>query len=134
MEKALNSSDFFHKKQDSEWQLLGELTLSNESAGDEPLHSWLTDLLQALSLPPELLGRVAKSAQEAVAHALQSELKLEHIHLKIFGPLGATSVGQTWGFFGVERIEDPTEDGLSASHAVRFYLYPENLEGTEPSR
>src|SRR5512144_113168 len=120
MDERLTDSDLSYPQgSHSQWQLLGELTLSNEPAGEEQIHPWLTGLLKPLSLYPEFLTRLASSARDAARQALQPELKLEHIHLKVFGPHKPGSTGQTWGVFRVQKLED------TASHAVESYLYTE---------
>jgi len=129
MDENLNTSDVSRPQGNhSQWLLLGELTLSNETAGDGQIRPWLIDLLQPLSLPAEFVNRIARSASEAATRVLQSEQKLEHIHLKIHGPGESTAPRQTWGFFRVEKIENPAEAGTGASHAIEFYLYTEDLE------
>ena len=128
MTKTLNSSDSSHPQSNQAgWQMLGELTLTSESAGDEQIRSWLNGLLRPLSLHPEFLNRIAGSARDAAKRALQPEMNLEHLHLMIFGPRAPVFTGQTWGFFRVQKIEG------ASSHAVEFYLYTEGPETTDRS-
>jgi len=125
MAKVLKSSSSSHSQGNhADWQMLGELTLTNESAGDEQIRSWLTGLLLPLALQAEFLNRIVVFARDAARRALQPELKLEHIHLKIFCPRDLASTGQTWGFFQVQKLEDVS------SHAVEFFLYTEGSETT----
>jgi hypothetical protein len=131
MDETVNSTDHPHPHGNhSQWQLLGELTLSNEDSSVGQIPAWLLQLLEPLPLRPRLVNRIAASARDAAARVLQPELKLEHIHLKIYGPRRSVSTGQTWGFFRVEKIENSSEVGASASHAVEFYLYTEGPEST----
>jgi hypothetical protein len=129
MDETLNASDSSPiQKNTPNWRLFGELALSNVADSDEQIHSWLKEILRPLSLHPEFLERIARSARDAAARALQPELKLAHIHLKIFGPRESNKSGQTWGFFRVEKVESVHEGDDSASHAVEFYLYTEGRE------
>ena len=135
MDERSTSSDLpYPQGSHSQWQLLGELTLSNEPAGEEQIRTWLTGLLISLSLPAEFLTRLASAARDAAARALQPDRKLEHIHLKIFGPRVSTTAGQSWGFFQVEKIENAAGADDSASHAVEFYLYSEGPESIDRSQ
>jgi hypothetical protein len=124
----LNTSDISHVPGNhSEWQSLGELTLSNESADKEQIHLWLTGLLLSLSLHPDFLDRIVKSAQDAAARAFQNETagKADHIHLVIYGPRDQGTKPGTWGFFRVEKVENTTGEPSTAAHSVEFYLYRE---------
>jgi hypothetical protein len=112
----------------AEWQTLGELTLSNRSDDHERIRSWLTELLHPLTLYAEFLNKIAISAEEAAARALQPGRKPEHIHLRILVSRDRISTGQSWGFFLVEKIENPSDAGSSASHSVEFYLYTEGQQ------
>jgi hypothetical protein len=114
--------------------MLGELTLSNELAADEQIRPWLIELLRPLSLYPDFLGRITRSARDAAARAFHPVLKLGHIHLRIFVTRDPVSTGQTWGFFRVEKIENASAAGDAASHSVEIYLYVEGLETTDRSR
>lgn len=102
----------------SDWQLLGELKLALGSRADGAISAWLTELFKPLQLHPDFLNRILKSAQDATARLLQAGLPLEHIHLMIFVPQDRAAAGQSWGFFRIEKTQDP-------DHAVEFYLYPE---------
>ena len=131
----MDSSDLSHTRSNStEWQMLGELTLSDESTVDEQISAWLTQLLRPLSLYPEFLNRIIHSAQEATTRVLHPDLKLDHVHLTIFGPRDTVSIRQTWGFFQVEKVKQANMADTSALHAVEFYLYAESPESIEPSR
>ena len=109
----------------TDWQILGELEFPISAESDGAINSWLTETLLPIHLHADFLHKVLKSAQHAVARMLLNEMKIEHIHLLIFAPVDRTSRGQTWGFFRIEKIENPVETRNHPHHTIEFYLYVE---------
>lgn len=92
--------------------------------GSITTRSLLGEKLDPLQLPMELMDRIVKSIQEVLARAVIAETGSEHIHLFIFVPVNYSTMGRTWGFFRIERI-NAGDNNASPSHAVDLYLYPE---------
>lgn len=111
-----------------DWQILGEIELLSGMGADDTIHLWLRKLLEPLGLHSDFLGKVLESAQDAAGRAMRSErvAKLGHLHLLVYAPNHAASPGQTWGFFQIKKMRDPTEDRKRYDHTIEFYLY---LEG-----
>lgn len=112
---------------DSDWQVWGELELPVKVSADDAIHAWLAEILEPLRLPADFRERVLRSAQDAAARLMQVEtiLKHEHIHLKVFVPEDRASRAQTWGFFRIEKIENGAGNDGPTDHAIEFYLYIE---------
>ena len=110
-----------------DWQILGTLELPVNSDFDHVVSRWLTNVLGPLDLHTDFLGKVLKSAQDAVAHAMQIEPKmaLEHLHLLVFAPTNSISERRSWGFFRIEKVSLPTEKAKAYDHSIEFYLYLE---------
>jgi hypothetical protein len=128
MDKTLNASDFSHtRKNDSQWQFLGELELPAGADLDGTIRVWLMELFDPLALHGDFLNRILKSAQDAAARVFQSETaeKYDHIHLVIYGPREQVSTPGTWGFFRVEKVENTAEEPSTVAHSIEFYLYME---------
>jgi len=108
------------------WQILGELELTVNPNADHTINKWLAATLSPLDLSADFLNKVLRSAQEAAARAMQTEtvMKFQHTHLLVFAPEDHTSIGRTWGFFRIEKIEGAA-DVDSPNHAIEFYLYLE---------
>jgi hypothetical protein len=109
----------------TDWQILGELELPISAESDGAINAWLTQTLFPMRLHADFLNKVLKSAQHAVARMMLNEIKFGHIHLLIFAPVDRTSRGQTWGFFRIEKIENPVETKNHPHHTIEFYLYVE---------
>jgi len=124
----MNNFHSFHNNSYTDWQLLGELTLRLGANIEEPLQAWLSEVLGPLKLNSLLLNRIMSAAKHAAGRALRSGRveEFDHLHLLVHVPRQATSRGQTWGFFQIEKLGDSDETRRSGDHAVEFYLY---LEG-----
>ena len=111
----------------TEWQLLGELNLSVNSASDFAINPWLTELLSPLDLSTDFLNRVLESAQVSVTRILRPiAIPIPvRIHLSIFAPYKQIPERKTWGFFHIERIENQGEAVDARNHAIDYYLYVE---------
>jgi hypothetical protein len=111
-----------------DWQLLGNLTLTEQYSKGGLIQTWLVEILSPLSLNTNLLDKIVTSAQLAAQYTLQSTSarKIKHIHLLIFTSALHPSNGQTWGFFRIEKIDHLVEENQLPDHAIEFYLY---LEG-----
>jgi len=114
-------------KDNSGWQILGELELPTSASVDDSLSAWLTETLHPLDLPSELLNKIIISAQDAAAHAVQAEIihKFEHVHFVVFVPSKQDEKESAWGFFRVQKIDYAKETDNDSDHAVEFYLYGE---------
>jgi ribosome maturation protein Sdo1 len=109
------------------WQFLDELELPVSSDAEYHLRTWLTSSLNPLNMHADVLNKVLKSAQEAVARLIRAEvaIKLERIKITLLVPAECTSKGQSWGFFRVEKSMNRTENTLAPGCAIEFYLYQE---------
>jgi len=124
----LNATDDLHgQRNDSEWQLLGELELPAGMDLDGALRSWLTELFAPLALHEDFLNRLLQSAQAAAARVFLDEvgMKSDHIHLVIHGPRNLETKQGTWGFFHVEKVIHPAGETSPVAHSIEFYLYAE---------
>jgi hypothetical protein len=111
-----------------DWQLLGKLTLTEQSPIDGLIQTWLVETLSPLNLNTNLMEKIIASAQLAAEFTLQSPSakRFKHIHLVVFTSALLPSNGQTWGFFRIEKIDRLVEENHFPDHAIEFYLY---LEG-----
>ena len=109
------------------WQILGELELPAGAVESDRIYTWLAALLEPLHLHPDVLNRLLKSARAAAARFLQSpdEARSEHIHFRVFIPLGRSSGGQSWGFYRLGKIEGMISGEENYNHAIELYLYSE---------
>jgi hypothetical protein len=116
----------------ADWQILDELELSVGLYMDDKvnINVWLTELLRPLHLDMDFLNRVLRSAQDAVARAMQVEsmTELEHIHLLVFARADRIPNGQIWGFFRIEKFEGTEQGENPPGLAVEFYLYQPGRE------
>lgn len=112
----------------SGWRILGELELPIGAEADSVVSAWLTQILNPLNLHTDFLNKVLKSAQDAAARAMQVDnlMKFRHIHLLAFAPADVTSMGETWGFFRIEKVGSSLGRENPFEHSIEFYLY---LEG-----
>jgi hypothetical protein len=112
----------------TDWQTLGELEVRAGSDVERGIQSWLTQTLKPLRLHTDMLNRILQSALEATTRALELNgvtMEFEHIHLLAFAPPGHKFSGQTWGFFRLEKLEDPAKAQSLPDHSIEFYLYSE---------
>jgi hypothetical protein len=112
----------------SDWQILCELVLRVFNHAEQTVHSWLTECLELLDLQEDVVDRLLRSAQGAVARTVGAEVgsRPEYIEILLFVPPDHELKGQTWGFFRVEKIVDARQDAVSHGQTIAFYLY---LEG-----
>lgn len=114
------------------WQLLGERQLPVGPAKDSALHAWLSTKLDSLALNEDLLGRITRSAQDALERAAESEhvrRDFKHLHLRVYSSdttLVEPGSRQTWGFFRIEKVGLSHPDGDPMDHSIEVYLYLEN--------
>ena len=121
------NTDYTSLSSGTEWRLLGDLELPLSASVEDALTDWLTALLLPLTLQTDLLNKTIISAQEAVARAMYSEVSTAfgHIHLSVFVPAAFTTHGHTWGFFRIEKIDNPESDDSHPNHVIELYLYQE---------
>jgi hypothetical protein len=111
------------------WQILGDLELPVGAGTEQVIDAWLAEVLGPLHLPVDFLDKILVSTREAWYRLLGTGIlqKLGHIHLIVWVPSDRSfQKGQNWGFFRIEKVDDPTQDGETAGHSVELYLY---LEG-----
>jgi hypothetical protein len=128
LDETLNASDVPHERRnDSEWQRLGELELPAGMDLDDAIRSWLAELFVPLALPEDFLIRFLHSAQDAAARVFRNEAgrQSDHIHLVIHAPHDREAKQGTWGFFHVEKMLNPVEESSPVAHSIEFYLYVE---------
>jgi hypothetical protein len=124
-----SSTDYVSK---TGWRILGELELPIGAEADGLVSAWLAEILNPLGLHTDFLNKVLKSARDAAVRAVMvesAESAFEHVHLLVFIPKKKASelnMGQTWGFFRIEKMEISRENGDPSDHSIEFYLY---LEG-----
>lgn len=123
-EPMQHNNPSLNKSTDADWQILGKLELPVGSMADLTINTWLMKTLNALNLQSDFLNKVLKSAQDA-AGAVQNGMEFEHIHLLVFAPVDRTSIGKTWGFFRIEKIESAGQDKNPPDQSIEFYLYIE---------
>ena len=111
----------------SHWQILGEFELEAEAFADDTFRARLKETLDPLALVEEFLNRILGAAQQTAARLLRAdaEIKLEHIHLRVYVPSNRTAHKQTWGFFSVEKLEGAKEGAVINAHTLEIYLYVE---------
>ena len=124
MEPIQENSSSIHQISSPEWQTLGQLELRVGLDAEHTVNKWLTVVLSRLDLRADFLGKVLRSAQEAVSRAMQveSERKFEHLHLLIFIPSDFMQNSSNWGFYRIERVE-PAVGKANPDHTIEFYLY-----------
>jgi hypothetical protein len=112
---------------ESDWQILGEIELSFNTDMNKAIHLWLTEILARLNLSIDFLNKIIITAQESVAHALQSnvEIRYGHIHISVYVPYNANILGKNWGFFHIKRIGSHADKITKFEHSMDFYLYVE---------
>lgn len=112
--------------QEPGWQLLGEQVLPLGADLRDAISDWLVRLLRPQPLHKDFLNKLIDSAKEAVLRAAHTDSveQTGHLHVLVYIRNGASAV-QTWGFFRIEKIEEPKDGQDVPGHAIDFYLYPE---------
>jgi hypothetical protein len=112
--------------QEPGWQLLGEQVLPVGTDLQDATRDWLLRLLRPHGLHEDFLNKLIDSAKEAVLRAslAGSVEQTGHLHILVYLRNGASAV-QTWGFFRIEKIEEPRDGQDVPGHEIVFYLYPE---------
>ena len=112
--------------QEPGWQLLGEQVLPIGTDLQDATCDWLLRLLRPHGLHEDFLNKLIDSAKEAVLRAALADSveQTGHLHVLVYIRNGASAV-QTWGFFRIEKIEEPKDGQDTPGHAIDFYLYPE---------
>jgi hypothetical protein len=112
--------------QEPGWQLLGEQVLPVGADLQDAISAWLVRLLRPHPLHEAFLDKLIDSAKEAVLRAALADSveQTGHLHILVYIRNGA-SAAQTWGFFRIEKIEEPKDGQDIPGHAIDFYLYPE---------
>ena len=110
------------------WQTLGELELTDGTAVEQTVNSWLEDILSRLNLHVDFSEKVSRSAQETVSRFMQTKGagKLEHVHLLVFIPTEHHQNKSTWGFYRIEKVEEAAGI-VHPDHAIEFYLYQDGI-------
>jgi hypothetical protein len=111
----------------SDWQVLGMLTISTRTESVGLIQAWLAETLQPLQLQGDFLDKITTSAQQAVEGASRGEKRaaFEHFHLFVFSQGHSLDHKSTWGFFRIEKIEQSHHPATHPDHAIEIYLYPE---------
>lgn len=109
------------------WQVLGELELTTGSNVEQQIHAWLMELLLPLRLYKSFLNKLLASANEYTSRALHATAQAGHghVHLAILVQQEHGTYGNPWGFFRVEKNDNPEQDSSHPDHVVEFYLYRE---------
>jgi hypothetical protein len=108
------------------WQLMGEQVLPIGTGLQDVLVDWLLRLLRPYHLHKDFQDKLINSANEAVLRAALADSveQTGHLHALVYIRNAASTV-QTWGFFRIEKIEEPKDGQDTPGHAIDFYLYPE---------
>lgn len=124
----VNNFSLSSNAHNSNWQVLGECKISLEPGMDAEIQAWLKEVLHSLCLSADFLSGILISVQDSARRAFQarSEMKFEHIHLRVFVSKDHISDEKTWGFFRIEKVGTPTGNAILYDHSIEFYLY---LEG-----
>lgn len=114
--------------QEPAWQLLGEKILPTGADLQDIFFIWLAALLHPLHLHEAFLNKLLDSAKESIHRAVQVDTVEQsgHLHMLVYAR-SRISPSHTWGFFRIERIEDPHPGQDTPRHVINFYLYPEGL-------
>ena len=112
-------------KHKSYWSTLGKIELPADASIDDTVRVWLIEILNPLNLTVEFFEKFQKSAQASAVRAVAANglVPFLHIHISIQVPQNHRSLGKSWGFFQIERID--TKVGDIDVHAIDFYLYVE---------
>lgn len=116
----------------TDWRRLGELRLRADSNPDGTIKTWLTGILRSFSLSDDLAGRLVKSMEDAAVRVLISdsaEVQLGYLEIVVLAPADLANVGQTWGFFRVERTSPDSNNENSQGHCIDYYLYLDRNSG-----
>lgn len=108
------------------WQVLGQLKLTQGSNPDGTIKAWLLNVVGEFSLPGDLIRRFLASIQEATARVLSPDsiqARSEYLEIVVLAPAGQTTKGHTWGFFRVERTSTNSHSESARGHRVEYYLY-----------
>ena len=108
------------------WRVLGELEFTVGLNVEEQIRAWLMELLAPLHLHGSFLNRLLASMQEFSSCALQSGPR--HVHLAILVQQELGLVGNTWGFFCLEKIDNSDAAPSLPAHMVALYLYMEGQQ------
>jgi hypothetical protein len=112
--------------QEPGWQLLGDKALPVSTDLQDATSDWLLRLLRPHGLREDFLNKLIASAKEAALRAAQADSveQARHLHVLVYMRNGAFA-DQTWGFFRIEKIEEPKDGQETSGHAIDFYLYQE---------
>ena len=55
----------------------------------------------------------------------------QHVHLLAYTSRSHHPKGQTWGFFRLEKLENPAAGQIEPEHSIEFYIYPEGRAGSD---
>ena len=88
------------------------------------------EVLCPLKLNTDFVNTISIFARDAVTRALQVDNSMlrkgANIRLTAFAPAQIPSTDSTWGFFQIEKLEQPGTDMSFPARAIELYLY---LEG-----
>jgi len=114
-------------KNTSDWQTLGELTLPVGVSSGDILNTWLPEILNTINLSTDFFERFLQSVQASAVRAMEANVPVRdaHVHISILVPHKHDSIGRSWGFFQIEKIETKTDTVDTHIHAIDFYLYVE---------
>jgi hypothetical protein len=121
-----HTDHFSQPVQEPGWQLLGEQVLPVGTDLQDTISDWLVLVLRPHQLNEAFLTKLIESAKEAVLRAALADTveQTGHLHVLVYIRNGPSAV-QTWGFFRIEKIEEPKDGQGVPGHAIDFYLYPE---------
>lgn len=125
MVKSVKQIDPLHNRYSGlDWQVLGKIERLLSTDANNAIHLRLAEILNPLSLPPDFMNKIMRSAQNAIIRATQAETvqQPEHIRLVIFAPREYVSKSECWGFFRIEKVDADTQE-----YCFEYYLYLDGI-------
>jgi hypothetical protein len=103
----VNNFSLSSNAHNSNWQVLGECKISLEPGMDAEIQAWLKEVLHSLCLSADFLSGILISVQDSARRAFQarSEMKFEHIHLRVFVSKDHVSMKRPGASFESKRWE-----------------------------
>jgi hypothetical protein len=108
------------------WQLLAEFTVAGVPGSNRQRLNQVMDALQGVNLQPVQLEGIQRAFVQAVAKASCCEEPAAIYRLRIrIWVLGACASSHGWGFFVVEKGDNPQRVRTDTDHLVELFLYQE---------
>jgi hypothetical protein len=108
------------------WKLLVEFAAAGLPDSNPHLVEQVMDAIRRINLQPVQLERINETLGHAVARTVRSgkPAALHQLRIRIW-VLGECTSGRGWGFFLLEKGDDPPSAGANTDHVVELFLYQE---------